>query len=1019
MPATTKKGNKATGSCPVCEVDSDEPMIECSTCLQWIHFRCANLSNTKVKKIGDDDWYCASCLVVEPDATSIEKQPDIESAADCIARLTAMLNKQMDAREESLKIHQEQSMLMAQRLGDVQEQLGRVLRKEPVTPEQSKQEQVEVKTQQESGAVAKPKKGQEEAKPEWKLLVDEQMRRFQELEKREAEVKLFNDELLRGAFREETPEPVDRPLNRTYEPKRPTQGFEKLGAILARPSLTKLKPFSGDVREWGCFKQNYEETSHLGEFNELENKRRLEEALVGSARELVRHHLMTSSKGSDIMKVLNERYGRPESLVIAYLQPWLDHPSVDRTIDAKLYTFAVEGQQAVANIKTIGDSKLLDQEYVLIQLIKKLERVSFYHQWMERKESDRKLNLEDFANFLMEKAKRLPTSVLDAATAVKSSKPTDGRAIMMHAQAATRQQVSPKRHQCFQCGKAHGLWKCDEFRNLPINERWNLVKQKRICSGCLRANDHFQESCPDKRQCNFTDCERFHNKLLHSKGREVEADHGEPLLQPEAQEFVPQPRPVNHHGSAEETLFKVVPLIVFDKKGKAVETHALLDGGSSASLIDKEFLTELGLSGRDEKLILQWTKGITREENSTCISVRVQASKGGRRYELNNVFSVEELDLPTQSRDAVELGKRFKHLRGLPISNLKNARATILIGLDHAKLLVETKTHQGGDYEPLASKTPLGWVVWGRPNNTVSVRSFLHSARTTSFMLHDIGRNKDQALHNLSGCYVQEMTNKACRNPTIEKGRERDNYECGFQDIVKENQRIFELNQQFKSENLMLSIENEKRRNGLGFSDLTAVARIQALEKKMMERQDELIEMHKRNGNSQQMIIDLYVKVTELQNQLETKNNSLIEQQKMNSSLQAEVHRLFASINKMKNLDVTLPDKHTALHRLDCSFESSLHNTQTYLIQTHSRAQHMVDKYIKRWLTEYLQEMKRRSKWHQNKRCMRIDDIVIMIEPQQSQREWRRGRVVQVYPEPDGIVRSADVMFERPKHQAQ
>lgn len=85
--------------------------------------------------------------------------------------------------------------------------------------------------------------------------------------------------------------------------------------------------------------------------------------------------------------------------------------------------------------------------------------------------------------------------------------------------------------------------------------------------------------------------------------------------------------------------------------------------------------------------------------------------------------------------------------------------------------------------------------------------------------------------------------------------------------------RILERNLELKSENLGLTVENEKLRNGLGIGDSAAQARIQVLEKKLLDKQEELTDMHKRKGDNQQMIIDLNVKVTELQKQLELKNN--------------------------------------------------------------------------------------------------------------------------------------------------
>ena len=84
-------------------------------------------------------------------------------------------------------------------------------------------------------------------------------------------------------------------------------------------------------------------------------------------------------------------------------------------------------------------------------------------------------------------------------------------------------------------------------------------------------------------------------------------------------------------------------------------------------------------------------------------------------------------------------------------------------------------------------------------------------------------------------------------------------YHCDLTD-----HRILERNNQLKAENLTLSVENEKLRSGLGFGDVANTARIQQLEKRLLDKQEELTEMHKRKGDNQQMIIDLNVKEPEL-----------------------------------------------------------------------------------------------------------------------------------------------------------
>jgi autophagy-related protein 16-1 len=70
-----------------------------------------------------------------------------------------------------------------------------------------------------------------------------------------------------------------------------------------------------------------------------------------------------------------------------------------------------------------------------------------------------------------------------------------------------------------------------------------------------------------------------------------------------------------------------------------------------------------------------------------------------------------------------------------------------------------------------------------------------------------------------------------------------------------------------------LSIENEKLRNGLGFGDGASTAKIQALEKKLLAKQEELTDMHKRKGDNQAMIIEMNSRNEKLQKLLDAKNN--------------------------------------------------------------------------------------------------------------------------------------------------
>lgn len=73
------------------------------------------------------------------------------------------------------------------------------------------------------------------------------------------------------------------------------------------------------------------------------------------------------------------------------------------------------------------------------------------------------------------------------------------------------------------------------------------------------------------------------------------------------------------------------------------------------------------------------------------------------------------------------------------------------------------------------------------------------------------------------------------------------------------------------------------------------------------------------------------------------------------------------------------------------------------------RTQHLVDKFLHRWVSEYLPTLMRRTKWHKEEKPVVPGDVVVVIEPNEPRNAWRKGIVVDVHPGPDERVRAVDV----------
>jgi hypothetical protein len=75
--------------------------------------------------------------------------------------------------------------------------------------------------------------------------------------------------------------------------------------------------------------------------------------------------------------------------------------------------------------------------------------------------------------------------------------------------------------------------------------------------------------------------------------------------------------------------------------------------------------------------------------------VCISGSDRKARFNLQDVFCVENLDLSEVSQDGEGLAKRYSHLRGLPLPSFDNVKPGLLIGLEHASLLEAHTSSRG------------------------------------------------------------------------------------------------------------------------------------------------------------------------------------------------------------------------------------------------------------------------------------------------------------------------------------
>ena len=160
-------------------------------------------------------------------------------------------------------------------------------------------------------------------------------------------------------------------------------------------------------------------------------------------------------------------------------------------------------------------------------------------------------------------------------------------------------------------------------------------------------------------------------------------------------------------------LLKIIPVEISGPL-KTVKTHALLDDGSTITLINKMLSKNIGAKTQHVNLKLT---GINNHEmiSSQCERIPFEICDSMEKYKIENAVAVPGLSLPRQTISK-ELVRLIAKEESVFIQPYKDIKPEILIGQDNWQLL-GTRDLRALQKSSLAlSLSPLGWSVHGPIN---------------------------------------------------------------------------------------------------------------------------------------------------------------------------------------------------------------------------------------------------------------------------------------------------------------
>jgi hypothetical protein len=649
--------------------------------------------------------------------------------------------------------------------------------------------------------------------------------------------------------------------------------------FLARQSTAKELPqFNGDPEDWPNFIAEFERSTKICEFSNVENISRLSKCLKGKAKETVKSLLTVPENVDRIIDTLKTNFGRPQYIIESLIEKVRKITPVKEGQWELFMDLSNAVTNTVTTIKNLEKKEYLMSPIILKELQLKLP-ASYQVKWMEKKTKKEEITLEDFSTWLYDEAKLVSeliplssfkgdkkdedkekkgksTRVMAVTQEDKpetsttssnsssfssrtppsaSTKPSPTHSSMTSTtSSSTTSSSTPKANpKCPVCGEiGHRAYVCPEYKKLGVEPRWDLVKSKNLCHNCL-GSGHSSRDCRWTSRCLAENCGKPHHTTLHRQNFRPKPK------EPQANTD-PVPTMYSKVNNDDEVLLSIIEVTVVGPSGE-YSTHALLDSGAAGTFIDESVATQVGAHGPRKPLrMLGVTSKSKWDQESRAVTLEIRGTSSRELFTIHNVRTVKKLNLHSQTMNIKKLKTTWPHLQHVQVKPMTHAKPTILIGQDNLHLFIPRKIIEGDTGGPIATETKLGWLIQGNTTQAKSegkdVRAF-HVSTTNDESLHQLIKQSFsteafgvQVLHEpkrsredtLALAYTDQYTHQA--NPIHTREVEMDNWmqEPDSEEFSK-----------FKTGRWMTCLPWKDSASILPPSKFTALKRLKYIERKM------------------------------------------------------------------------------------------------------------------------------------------------------------------------------------------
>ncbi|KXJ67893.1 hypothetical protein RP20_CCG008017 [Aedes albopictus] len=282
-----------------------------------------------------------------------------------------------------------------------------------------------------------------------------------------------------------------------------------LPQLAVRLPAINIQPFSGERKQWMTFKDIYVSTIHnRADISDALKMQYLFSYLEGDAKRLVSKFAISGANYQNAWGILIAHFDKKRYTVFSLVHEFLAQSPVTQATPQPLGRLVTTSDEIIQQLDALGNDFTGRDPWLIHLILEKLDKET-RASWSQEVVDTENPTFEDLLEFLKKRCEVLETCSAFSKKPVnelkkEAAKPVAEKLKMLHTT------VDKK---CAKCSSEHNTYQCEDFKNMSVKDRRELVQKAKLCFNCLRPS-HSVKSCSSKTVCRNSECKQRHHTLL-------------------------------------------------------------------------------------------------------------------------------------------------------------------------------------------------------------------------------------------------------------------------------------------------------------------------------------------------------------------------------------------------------------------------------------------------------------------------------------------------------------------------